>query len=164
MEKLLEPHFGLMFWTILNFFLLVFLLGKFAWKPMLKAINDRENKISSDISSAEKNRQESEKLKVEMDEGLKKIKKESDRLIKEAKELGEKHKEEILATAKQESHRIIQDAKGDIEVEKQNAIKQIQSEISQIVILASQKLLGKNIDSADNKKFTDKVISELKNK
>ena len=150
-----------MFWTILNFFLLVFLLGKFAWKPMIKAINDRENRISSDISSAEKNRQESEKLKAEMDEGLKKIKKQSDKLIKEAKELGEKNKEEILITAKEQAHKIIQSAKGDIEIEKQNAIKQIQTEMSNVVILASEKLIGKNLDSKDNKKFTEKVISEL---
>lgn len=162
MEKLLEPHFGLMFWTILNFFLLVFLLGKFAWKPIIKAIENRENKISNDISSAEKNRQESEKMRAELEQGLERVKKESDKLIKEAKELGEKHREEILVSAKQDAHKIIQDAKGDIEVEKQNAIKQIQSEISQIVISASQKLLNKNIDNADNKKFTEKVISELK--
>jgi len=165
MERLLDPHFGLMFWTIVNFFLLVIILGKFVWKPMLASIDNREKKISNDIESAGKSREEADKIKKEAQESMEKITQKSNQLLKEAKEHGEKERERIIEAARQESHRIINSARSEIKAETQQALKQIQSSVADIVIAASEKLIEKNVDSKENREFSEKLIKQLdKNK
>ncbi|MFA6584665.1 MAG: hypothetical protein WCS77_10245, partial [Elusimicrobiaceae bacterium] len=92
MEKLITPDFGLMFWTVLNFLILVLVLGKFAWKPVMAALDEREKHLQNEREAAETARAEAEKFRDEINARLKEIGAQAARQIAEAERLGEQNK------------------------------------------------------------------------
>src|SRR5574344_940512 len=111
MDALLKPDTGLMFWTIVNFLILAFLLAKFAWKPLLKSLKEREDKIANDVASAQQARNEAQRIQKELEARLESIAKESSAKLKEAAALGAKEREAILSAAKAEAHTLINQAR-----------------------------------------------------
>ena len=95
MENLVKPEFGLTFWTIVSFFILVFILSKFVWKPLLEAIEKRENKIKQDIELAQKAKDEANLIKNQIEERLKKLDKEIKDITENARKEAENYKKEI---------------------------------------------------------------------
>ena len=109
--QLVTPAIGLMFWTIVIFILLLLILKKFAWKPILKAVDDRNNSIKDALSSAEKAKEEMEQLSADNDKILTEARMERDSIIKEAREIKEKTISEAKSKASKEAEKIIIDAK-----------------------------------------------------
>ena len=131
--QLVTPAIGLMFWTIVIFILLLLILKKFAWKPILKAVDDRNNSIKDALSSAEKAKEEMEQLSADNDKILTEARMERDSIIKEAREIKEKTISEAKNKATKEAEKIIIDAKQQIKNEQMKAMIELKNEIADII-------------------------------
>ena len=134
----LDP--GLFIWPILPFLLLCFALAKFAWKPLLKALESRENDIQASIEDAEKAKSELENLNQE----------------------AEKIKAEIRSQAEDDVKKIKDEANNQIQVEKDKAISEIRQEVVTLTISVAEKVIGKNLSVEDNQQLIEKSILDLK--
>jgi F-type H+-transporting ATPase subunit b len=158
---LVQPDPGLIIWTIITFLVLLFILKKTAWKPILDALHKREATIADSLQKAEEAKSEAERLLKEHSEKIAKAEAESQRIIDEGRQLAEKIKENITVEAKAASDKIIKDAKDDIEKSRQAALESIRSEISNIAISAASKIISDNLNEKVDKKLVDKMIDNL---
>ncbi|HQJ76490.1 MAG TPA: F0F1 ATP synthase subunit B [Bacteroidota bacterium] len=158
---LVQPDPGLIIWTIITFLLLLFILKKAAWKPLLSALQKREDTIASSLQKAEQAKVDAEKLLKEHSERLAQAEAEAQRIINEGRQLAEKIKENITAEAKAISDKIIKESKEEIEKSRQAAIESLKKDISQIAILAASKIISENLDEKVDKKLVDKMIDNL---
>jgi len=146
MEKLLsEFSIGLFFWQTVIFVLLIFLLKKFAWKPILDAVNEREEGIRSALKSAEKAREEMASLQSDNEDTLKKARLERDGLLKEAREIKQKLIEEAKNEANNEAKKIIIQAQETIESEKNAAIVDLKNQVANLSIEIAEKVLKEKL-------------------
>ena len=161
MEKLITPDFGLMFWTVLNFLILVLVLGKFAWKPVMAALDEREKHLKTEREAAETARAEAEKFRDEINARLKEIGAQAARQIAEAERLGEQNKAAIIKDAKTEAESLLARAKIELEQEKNLLVAQIRSEVATLSLSAAEKLLQKEADKNVHKKIVDDMFAQL---
>jgi len=148
MDKLINDFsFGLFFWVAIIFVILILLMRKFAWQPILEALNTREEGISNALEAAENAKKELEQLNADNERIIKEARAERDTMLKEAREL----KDKIVADAKEEANEqadtIITNAKNAIEVEKQAALAELKSEIAGISINMAKKVINKELAS-----------------
>ena len=129
---LVTPGFGLVFWTTLSFLLILFLLGKFAWKPILKSIKEREDTIQDALEAAERAKDEMRKLKESNDAILQEAREERDRLMKEARETKDQIISEAKNRAKEEADKILVSTREEIKNEKQKAITELKNQVAEI--------------------------------
>ena len=127
---LVTPDLGLLFWTGLVFCLLLFVLTKFAWKPILNAVNTREQNITDALELAEKTKAEMQALKAENDQILKAARAERDQILKEAKEAANGMIEDAKGKAKDEAAKIVESARQNINSEKAAAMAEIKSHVA----------------------------------
>ena len=116
--ELVTPSIGLVFWTTISFLLLLFILGKFAWKPIMKALDDRERSIEDALSAAEKAKEELSRLNNESEQLLKQARAERDQILKEAKELRDGMVADAKGLAQTEANKLIDKAKVEIDNQK----------------------------------------------
>src|ERR1044071_4162703 len=145
--ELVKPEIGLIFWMTVTFLVVLFLLRKFAWKPILKMLNDRDAKIENSLQEAERARKEVENLKSENENLLAQARAERDKILKEAKEIREKLITEAKTEAQNEGRRMIQSAKESIEKEKQLAMRELREQTVNIAMEAASKILRKELDN-----------------
>lgn len=159
MEKLLEEFsIGLFFWQTLIFIALIFLLRKFAWKPILDAINERENGIKNALESAEKARNQMASLQSENEETLKKARAERDALLKEARDIKQKLIDDAKNEANIEAEKIIVQAQETIASEKNAAIVDLKKQVANLSVDIAEKVLKEKL-SDDNAQM--KLVKEL---
>ena len=144
----LDP--GLYVWTILTFLLLFFLLTKFAWKPLLKALAEREEKIRSSLEKADEAQQKLERLGAEGEEIIGKARAEAQSIVSDGKKASEKVRGEIETKAKEKANTIVAQAEKQITAEKEKAISEIRSEVAALSIQIAEKLIRKNLSKKDN--------------
>ena len=156
----LDP--GLFLWTILTFLLLCFALAKFAWKPLLKALESRENDIHSSIEQAVKAKSELQNLNQEAEKIIADAQSEAQQIRSEAKISAEKIKAEIRSQADNDVKSIKDDAKDQIQIEKDKAIAEIRHEVVTLTISVAEKVIGKNLSVEDNQQLIEKSIFDLK--
>ena len=161
MEALIKPEFGLSFWTIICFVLLVLVLSKTAWKPLLKAVEDRENALKRDREAAESARAEAEKIKGELEIKFAEIKAELSRRLDSAKAEGEKEKERIVEEARKSAALIVAAAKKEIDSQKNEAVRELREKVIGLALAASEKLLEKHLDPKTNSLLVARSIDEL---
>lgn len=160
---LLTPGFGLFFWTAIAFLTVLFLLKKFAWKPILEALNERERNISDSIASAEKIKSEMASLKSEHDVLLNQAREERTQLLREAKETKDKIVNEAKEQAKEEANKIMMEARQQIEFQKNAAIIDVKNQIGSLVIDVAEKVLRKELSNkAEQNDYISKLASEIK--
>jgi F-type H+-transporting ATPase subunit b len=155
---LLTPDFGLFFWTLIAFLTVFFLLKKFAWKPILQALSERENNIAESIASAEKVRNEMASLKSEHEVLLNQAREERTMLLKEAKETRDRIVNEAKEVAKEEASKIMAETRQQIEFQKNAAIVDVKNQIGMLVIEVAEKVLRKEMA---NKQEQTNYIKEL---
>ena len=153
---------GLYIWTIITFLLLLYVLAKFAWKPLLKMLEDRENLIKSSLKDAEKAKLELESLTQESEAITAKARSEAQSILAESKSAAEKVKEDTIAKAKEHAIKIRDDAKKQIEVEKDKAISDIKQEVVNLTLSVAEKLINKNLNDADNKSLIEESLKKVK--
>ena len=155
----LDP--GLFVWTILTFLLLVFVLAKFAWKPLLKMIQDREDMIRSSLEDAEKAKSELERLNEESEAIMAKARSEAQSILADGKAAAEKVKDGIIAKSKEQANKIREDAGNQIQVEKDKAISEIKEEVVNLTLSVAEKLIQKNLSDADNKSLIEESLKKV---
>ena len=161
MEALIKPEFGLTFWTIACFVLLVLVLSKTAWKPLLKAVEDRENALRRDREAAENARAEAEKRKGKLEIKFAEIKAELSRRLDSAKAEGEKEKERIVEEARRSAALIVEMAKREIDSQKNEAVRELREKVVGLALAASEKLLEKHLDPKTNSHLVARSMEEL---
>lgn len=155
----LDP--GLFVWTILTFLLLVFVLAKFAWKPLLKMLQDREDMVRSSLEDAEKAKSELERLNEESEAIMAKARSEAQSILADGKVAAEKVKDDIIAKSKEQANKIREDAGNQIQVEKDKAISEIKKEVVNLTLSVAEKLIQKNLSDADNKSLIEESLKKV---
>ena len=156
--QLLTPDLGLIIWTILSFLIVFFLLKKYAWKPIVNSLNQREKGIADALSSAENIKIEMSQLKSENEALLAKAREERAQMLREAKDTKDKIISEAKEQAKVETNKIIQDAQSIIEQQKMAAITDLKNQAGNLVIELSEKILRRELG---NKSEQEKYIRQL---
>lgn len=156
--ELIQPGLGLIFWMTLSFGLVLFVLGKYAWRPIMKMLREREEAIDSALHEADKAREEMKQLKVDNEKLLREAKEERDAILAEARKIREKMIEEARMKAGQEAQRVIDSAKERIENEKMAAIIDLKNQIAQLSIEIAEKVIRTEL--AQDKKH-DELIARL---
>ncbi len=153
---LVTPGFGLVFWTTITFVLLMFLLGKFAWKPIIGAVNARNKSIEDALKLAETTKEEMKQLQADNEKIIAEARRERDALLKEAREMKDQLITQAKKEASDESQKILQAAKQAIETEKKNAIQELKTQVAEISIEIAEKILAKELE---NKKASEEIIT-----
>jgi len=158
---MLEVHGGLLAWTVVTFLLLLVVLRKIAWKPILSALEARENEIRESLSAAEKARAEADKVSQDYEEMVKKARSEAQQIVAQGKAAGEKVKAAIEEDAQLNASNMIEKAKEQINAEKDQAVQEIKSIVVDLAIHSASKVIEKNLDSDDNRKLIKKTLTEI---
>jgi len=158
--ELVNPGIGLIFWMTLAFGIVLWVLAKYAWKPILKSLKDREDSIDQALHEADKARQEMKALKFSNEELLAEAKEERDKLLKQAREIKEKLIEDARLKANEESNRIIESAREAIQNEKMAAMIDLKNQIAKLSIEIAEKVLERELDNTI--KQTDYVDQLIK--
>lgn len=162
MEKLINDFsFGLFFWQIILFGLLLFLLKKFAWKPILDALNDREEGIQNALDEADRARQEMAELKSSNDQILKEARAERDALLKDARKI----KDQMITEAKDEAtlqaNKIIEQAKTTINQEKISAIDELKNKVAEWSVEIAEKVIKEELSDKNKQvKLIEKMLDD----
>ena len=158
--ELITPSIGIMFWGTLVFVILMILLAKFAWKPILKAVNDRENSIADALSLAEKTKAEMAALNAQNENLLKEARIERDQMIKEASEAGATIVAEAKDKAKAEADKIVSDAHKAITSDKNAALADIKTHVAALSIEIAEKIVKGELASGENQKQLANQLAE----
>ncbi|MFC2133275.1 F0F1 ATP synthase subunit B [Bacteroidota bacterium] len=159
--SLLDVNPGLIIWTVVTFVILLFILKKVAWKPILNSLNERETFIKDSLDKAEKARIEAEKMFEENKANLEKAEVEAKKVIDQGKEYAEQLKSQILDQSKEEAKKMIVDATSEIERKNVEAFNSLKSQIADIAINAAEKIIRQELDKAKQEKLVDKYIEDL---
>ena len=146
--------------TVIIFGVLMLLLKKFAWGPLMGIMQQREELVSSEIDAAEKARKEAHQLLEEQKSLLKEARTEAQSIVEGAKKQADATREEIVTTARNEALRLKEAAVRDIEAEKEKAIAAVREEVVSLSVLAASKVLGKEISEADNSALIKETIAK----
>ena len=160
--ELLSPGLGLIFWQLVGFLLLLFVLSKFAWRPILGALHERESSIEEALATAEKAKAEMAQLKSENEQLLAEARKEREKMLKDASDAATKLREEAREQASQESARIVEDARASIEVQKQAALAEVKHQVADLSLTIAEKILREKLDDSEKQKsYMTKLINDL---
>ncbi len=160
---LLLPHLGLIVWTLLAFLIVFFILKKYAWKPILKSLGERETNIANSIASAEKVKLEMAQLKNDNEALLAQAREERAIMLKEAKETKDKIINDAKEEAKIQAAKIITDAQASINNQKMAALTEIKNQVGNLVIEVSEKVLRRELgNKADQEIFIKQLANDAK--
>jgi F-type H+-transporting ATPase subunit b len=159
---LVTPDVGLIFWTTISFLILLFILGKFAWKPILNSVNERETSILDALEEAEKARKEMQNLKSDNERILKEARAERDEMMKDARQIKNNMLTEAKDEAKIEANKIIAQAKTSIEIEKHAAIIDIKNQVAELSIGIAEKVVKSELaDKNKQVKLVEEMLKEI---
>jgi F-type H+-transporting ATPase subunit b len=158
---LLEVNPGLIFWVILTFIVLLWVLKKVAWKPILSALDQREAAIKESLEKAEKAKEEAQKVLDENQANIAKAEEESKKIIDQSRAYAEKLKDQMIRESKEQAKKIVDDASAEIERKTEEAFNELKNQIAEIAVNAAEKILKENLDKESNKKIVDKYISDI---
>lgn len=158
---MLSPNPGLIIWTLITFILLLLILKKFAWKPLLDALNKREQSVKDSLERAEQAKNDAEKILEENRKQLEHAEKEGRRILNESRSLAEKLKDDLIEKANLQSRKMIELAKQEIDRDKEAAMVQLRGEIANLAIQAAGKILGESLDDQKHRNLVDTYLKEL---
>ena len=163
MEKLLEDFsLGLFFWMAVLFLALLFLLKKFAWKPILDSVNEREEGIKDALNAAEEAKKEMQNLQADNEKLLKEARAERDALLKEAREIKDKMISDAKDEAKEVATKLIENAQASIEQEKQAALSELKNQVAELSIGIAETVVKKELASKkDQLKLVEGLLEDV---
>ncbi len=161
-EGLLKVDPGLLLWTIITFLVLVSILWKFAWKPIVEALDSRAEKVRGDIDNAEKARLEAEKLLERHKEMMDNAKNEAGQILAKSREEAESVKNDIIEMANKEARDLADRVKKEIELAKDKALADIKSEVVLLSTDIASKIIGKNLNPDDQKSLVQEALNKIR--
>ncbi len=160
--ELVQPGIGLIIWMTLSFAILLWILAKFAWKPIMKGLKEREDTIDEALNAANKARDEMKELKFSNEELLKEAKEQRDGILSDARKVKESIIEEAKEKANEEANRIVENAKESIQFEKLAAIHDMKNQLADLSIEIAEKILREELSTTDkHKKLIERLINEV---
>ena len=160
-NPLVQPDPGLFLWTILTFLVLLVLLAKLAWKPLLALLDRREEMIRQSLDDADKAKQELQRLQQESKEILSKARVEAQSILAKSRSQAEKLKGELRQEAKVQADSILRDAEKQIQVETEKAIAVIKTEVVDLSLLVASKLIKRNLSKEDNQSLIEESLKQV---
>ncbi len=161
--ELVSPGIGLIFWMTLSFGIVLFILAKFAWKPILKSLHEREDTIEEALNEANKAREEMKQLHFSNEELLKEAKEERDGILRDARKVKESIIEDSKAKANEEANRIVESAKESIQNEKMAAMTDLKNQLATLSIEIAEKILKEELsEDKKQKEYVQKLIDDVK--
>jgi F-type H+-transporting ATPase subunit b len=160
---LILPSIGLIFWMTLTFLIVFLLLRKMAWKPILKALKDREKSIQDALDSAQRAKEEMQALQASNEAILMEARNERDKLLKEARETKESIIGEAKAGAQKEADKIMQNARESIQSEKVAALDELKNQVAKLSIEIAEKIIRTELSSDEKQKvLVNTLMDEVK--
>ena len=160
-NPLVQPDPGLYLWTIATFLILLWLLGKFAWRPLLAALERRQEAIRKSLDDAQQARQELERLNVESRKILAEARVQADSILSQTRSDAARLRDELKQKAQAEAAGVIKNAERQIEMETQRALQQIRNEAVDLSITIASKLLERNVTKEDNERLIEETFKQI---
>ena len=160
-NPLVQPDPGLFIWTILTFLGLLALLAKLAWRPLLDALDSRQNAIRKSLDDADQARRELERLNQESALILNKARAEADQIIVSGRSDAERLREDMRQKARTEADGIVKNAERQIQLETQRALQQIRSEAVDLSVMIASKLIQRNLTKEDNERLIEEALKQV---
>lgn len=161
--ELVKPDFGLVFWMTISFLIVVFLMRKFAWGPILSSLKDRENSIAEALNAAKKAREEMAGMKAENEKILLEARNERDRILKEAREAKDMIVNEARTKAQTEGDRMINLARQTINNEKMAAITELKNQVATLSIEIAEKVMRQQLSNDEKQKaLVQELLKDVK--
>jgi F-type H+-transporting ATPase subunit b len=161
MNPLVQPDPGLFIWTILTFLILVALLAKFAWRPLLQALEARQETIRKSLDDAQRAVQELGRLQQESAQIIRAARVEAEAVVAGSRSDGERLREELKQKAKAEADTIVRNAERQIQLETQRAVQEIRREAVELSVMIASKLLQRNLSREDNDKLIQDALRQV---
>ena len=158
---LLSPNGGLMFWTIVIFVLLLIVLSRFAFKPMLAAVEARERALQAAIDDARRDREEAARVLAEHRAQLEQARNEAQKLIADGRATADKLRTDLLEQTKAQQQEMLERARRDIDTEKTNAIAALRREAVDLAIAGAGKVIERNLDTDANRKLVQTYLGSV---
>jgi F-type H+-transporting ATPase subunit b len=158
---LITPSLGLMIWTLLVFVISMALLAKFAFPAIRGALDRRQKSIEDSIDTAERTRVEADQLLAEYRERLREARSQAEEIVTRARAAAQEQEREAAEAARERGAQLLEQAKHDIEVATQRALAEIRDEVTNLTILATEKVTRKTLDSADQRRLVEDALAEL---
>lgn len=159
--ELLTPSGGTIFWTMVTFLVLLLILYKIGWRPVLQMLNDREIKIRDSLQQAEKAQQEAEKTLKEQALIIETAKNKAQEILASSRKSAENTSEEIVHAAREEADHMLERAKKEIDQSRNKAVKEIRDLAVELSIAATQKLIGKSLGKDEHERVVQESINNL---
>lgn len=161
--ELVYPGIGLVFWMVVIFGLLLFILGKFAWKPIINSLHEREESIDEALKSADIAREEMKKLQADNEKLIQEAREERDNMLREARGRKDEIIQEARSGAEKERQKMIEAARQEIRNEKDAAVKDLKEQVAEFSIDIAEKILKEKLAEGNNqKKLVEKYVKEIK--
>jgi F-type H+-transporting ATPase subunit b len=158
---LVSPSPGLMIWTLLAFVVAMLILRKVAFPRIAAMLDRRQKAIEDSIDSAERTRQEAAKLLAEYRERLREARGQADDIVTRARRSAEEHEREAVEAARVRGEHLVEQTRKDIELATQRALAELRDEVTNLTILAAEKVTRKTLDSADQRRLVEEALGEL---
>ncbi len=160
--NLITPEFGLLFWQTITFLFLLLLLGRFAWKPIMSSLREREETIEGALRSAELARQEMTKLRADNERLLDEARAERDAMMRKAQQTADAIVEEAKNKAVAESNRIVEGARAAIQSERQAAIDDIRRQVATLSVDIAEKVIRRQINGdTQQRQLVDQFVKDI---
>jgi F-type H+-transporting ATPase subunit b len=160
-NPLLRPDPGLFIWTIITFLVLLTLLAKFAWGPLLRALESRQEMIRKSLDDAEEARRELERLHLESAQILKQARVQGESIMSQSRSDAERLREELKQKARAEADTIVRTAGRQIQLETAQALQQIRREAADLSVMIASKLIQRNLSKEDNDRLIDEALKQV---
>jgi F-type H+-transporting ATPase subunit b len=158
---LLDPKAGLFIWTLVVFGIVLFILRKYAWGPIINALNTREQTITESIKRAEKALDEARQISSDNEKARREADLEAQRILREARDAAEALRTDEVEKTRAEIQQLQQQVQAEIEREKQAALSTLRAEVADLAIQAAEKILNENLDPGRNRKLVESFIEGL---
>tara|TARA_B100000029_G_scaffold439307_1_gene455776 strand:- start:2247 stop:2867 length:621 start_codon:yes stop_codon:yes gene_type:complete len=158
---LLSYDLGLFFWTIITFFIVLFILKAKAWGPLMEALDKREQDIKEALSAADRAKTDAENAQAEYEQIVQKAREEAQGIVSESRKAGDTLKADIENTARENAQNMVEKAKGQIEAERDKVLSEMREVAVDLSIKAAEKVIRKNLTSEDNKKLAEETVNQL---
>jgi len=164
MNPLVQPDPGLFIWTIVTFLVLLALLAKFAWGPLLRALESRQETIRKSLEDAQQARQELERLHQESSQILRQARVDAEAIITQSRADAERLREEMRTKARSEAEGIVRNAERQIQLETARAVQQIRHEAVDLSVTIASRIIQRNLTKEDNERIIQEALRQVESK
>jgi F-type H+-transporting ATPase subunit b len=159
--SLIDINFGLMFWTILTFLIVLFVLKRFAFGPIQAMLDARSAQISTDVDAAQTAREEAQAALAEYRQALADSRKEATKIIEDARKVAEDHRKRDIAELEAEKTRLMQRAKEEIESETRSSLQAIRDQLADLTVATTEKVMRRRLDEDEQRRLIEEALADV---